>query len=225
MPESHRGTLSLLAGDNVGEVDAVEARLMRNLGSGDFQESRVDVGCASGCVDSAGRVFGRPFQNRRNAQAALVDAAFFVAAAGRFLHQPAVVAAIPNERVVGDAQVAKALSQFAELLIQQGDLQVIAAVLPSLLVKIFAAGKVDRRFLERPMRRRKPGDGEHRLGAILVLFQEVDRGVHADDGALSLDVLILAVAAQVGIDIEEVESGQPFIKARSARAGRAVGLH
>ena len=57
----------------------------------------------------------------------------FLLTAGGFNHQSAVVAAIPDEGVVGDSHVSKALTQLADLLIQQSNLKIVAAVFPASL--------------------------------------------------------------------------------------------
>ena len=169
---------------------------------------------------------GWPFEDRRHAQAALVDAALLGAASRRPLHQAAVVAAVENQRVFRDLETPQRFPQPADLLVKEGDLAEISGVI-LILVIVERGGVRDvlRQFLMRIMRRRKPGDDEHRLVSAMVLFQETDRLIHRDHAARSLDLLIAAVAAQVWVVVEKVEAREPLVEARPAGVGGAVGLH
>lgn len=57
-----------------------------------------------------------------------------------------------------------------------------------------------------------------------MLFEEVDRIIHQDDRALSLALLDLSHATQVGIVVEKVEADHPFIEAHATRIAGGVGL-
>ena len=70
----------------------------------------------------------------------------------------------------------------------------------------------------------KPGHGEHRLFAILVLAEELEGGIHGDYGARSLDAPVFSIVAEVGIVIEEVQPREPLVEPGSSGGSRAVGL-
>ena len=52
----------------------------------------------------------------------------------------------------------------------------------------------------------------------------LDGVVHRDDGALAFVLFVGAVVAEVGITVEEVESGKPVVEALSAGRGGAFFL-
>lgn len=57
-----------------------------------------------------------------------------------------------------------------------------------------------------------------------ILFKVLDGVVHRDDGALAFVLFVGAVVAEVGITVEEVESGKPVVEALSAGRSRAFFL-
>ena len=62
----------------------------------------------------------------------------------------------------------------------------------------------------------EPDDGEEGFVAGGIFAEEVEGGVHGDDGALSLVLGEGAVVAEVGIEVEEVEAGEPGVESLSA---------
>ncbi len=57
-----------------------------------------------------------------------------------------------------------------------------------------------------------------------MFFEVFDGMVHGEDGALSFEFFVGPVVAEVGIAVEEVESGDPVVEALSAGRGGAFFL-
>ena len=109
------------------EACAVEYRLVFwQWDAGQFQQCRVNVRRVAVHVRDAVRLdAGRPLNDRRHADSALVKAAFTrTQAAGRAPRNRAVVAAVPKHCVVGDAEFADAFSQFAKRCVHRRNLAV-----------------------------------------------------------------------------------------------------
>lgn len=103
MPEAHRfRALGGLPINEGGEVDAIEAGLVFDAGSGEGEDGGIDVGGDGWSGDCFWFEAGREFDEGGDAEAALVDGAFSLAAAGGFFDEAAVVGGVPEEAIVGD---------------------------------------------------------------------------------------------------------------------------
>lgn len=103
VPETHGfGTGGLFSVDERREVDAVELGLLVDSGIGDGKEGWVDVGGERGDRDGFRFEASGPFEEGGDTEAALVDGAFFGAAARAFGGESAVVGGIPKESVLVD---------------------------------------------------------------------------------------------------------------------------
>ena len=207
MPEAHGRTLGAFPGDHRRQIDAVEQWLMRDLGTGQGDKRGVQIGSERWRVDGLRLVLGRPFHHRGHSQATLEDAALLRPPPGGFRHKPAVVAAVKQQRVLRDAQLAQALPQFPNLLIQQRDLAKVAGLLGVLIVvKRGGIRQSLRQFRLRIVRRWKPGHGEDRFVALNVFTEKLNSGIHGDHRAGAFELPVFAVATQVRIIVEKVQA-------------------
>ena len=113
-----------------------------------------------------------PFDDAGHAQAAFPERALFAAqiAGGLRPFVAAVVAAIPEQRVVGDLQLAQRRAQPADAAIDGGDLAVVVLV----LLRQRAVGRLVRRQrLVRHVRGAKPHDRQERLARGGLLADEL----------------------------------------------------
>lgn len=76
----------------------------------------------------AGEAAG-PFEERRDAEAALVNGAFFGTAAGAFGDEASVVGGIPKEGILVNLKVAEGFAEFADLFVEEGDFLKVSGVL------------------------------------------------------------------------------------------------
>ena len=103
VPETHGlGTGGLFSVDERREVDAVEFGLLVDSGIGDGKEGWVDVGGERGDRDGFRFEASGPFEEGGDTEAALVNGAFFGAAARAFGDEASVVGGIPKESVLVD---------------------------------------------------------------------------------------------------------------------------
>ena len=225
-PKSHRLFTALgLAVEQRHEACAVEHRLVIWQGdAGQLEQRRVDVRRVGVHGRDAVRLDSRrPLDDRRHPDAALVQAAFArTQTAGRAFGDRAVVAAIPKHRVVGDAEFADAVSQFAQRGVHRRDLAVKMRRAVRLVgVHFFVFVHSDMRAVGVA----KPDHREERLVALGRLGDPVQREVGGDVRAFAVGLDHASVVAEERAVLVKIRAGKPVVESAVAGAGRAVGAH
>ncbi len=172
-PEAHAlGPLRHLAVEEGDEADAVEGRLVRHLDAQNIEEGGIDVRGVAGHVGNPGLGdAGGPLEDGGHPQPALVDAALSRAAAGGLHVEPAVVATVPEDGVLSDAEPRQFGAELAEGGVHPRDLAVEVLLLRGL------AGVELAELLGRPMGavgRAEPHDRQERLRPPRVLADELE---------------------------------------------------
>ena len=148
----------------------------------------------------------------------MVNGAFFGAAAGAFGDEASVVGGIPKEGILVNLKVAEGFAEFADLFVEEGDFLKVSGVFFS-----FVEFRIGGGFAMGIVRRGEPDHGKGGF-ALGVFFEVFDGAVHGDDGALAFVLSKLAVLAEIGIAVEEVESGEPVVKSLSSGRSGAFFL-
>ena len=226
LPEPHRlGPLLHPALDQRNKADAVQGpHLVGHAGLHDLHEGRIDVNHAGGNFRDGGPLdAGRPLDHGRNADAALPDVALAApqtpgdaVGVGLLRVDPAaVVAAEPDQRVVGNAQLPQAGAERPH-----------AAVNPHKLAEV---GRAARRLeirgqgLVGGVRAAEP-DGRQEGFFLVGHGADEFQGLgHDRIGAVAVDLHVLAVVAEGPIQVEPVRDRKPFIETKRARTERVGG--
>ena len=196
---------------------------------------REDVHRAGGEIRDPRHDAAWPFDDRRHAEAALVEVLLEAAQvaggvranAGMLravvdVGQAAVVAGEPDQGVVGDAEFAQALAEGADGAVHGHDFGVVR---PRGVVQRGEGRLVFRQGGERPVRRGVPDHREHGLPAFPLLRDVAERFRDQDFRRVALELLRHSVLTEDGVQVELVRVAQPVVEAQLARdcGGRLGG--
>ena len=217
------GARASFGGEEGFEADAVEGLDEAGVGEADdVGDGGEEVDGAGGMGGHAGFDDGGPLHDAGDAEAAFEDGAFVAAESaggvGFDFGEAAVVAVEDDEGVVGDAEVAKFLAEGADAAVHGDEFAVMVC---GGGVERGEGGFVGVAGFEGGVRAAVPEDGEEGfLGGML--FGDELEGLGDDDfGGIALEFFGGAVAAEVGVAVDEVGGGEVFVEAES---GGAAGV-
>ncbi len=204
-------------GEERFEADAVEGLDEAGVGEADdVCDGREEVDGAGGMGGDAGFDDGGPFHDAGDAEAAFKDGAFVTAEAaggvGFDFGEAAVVAVEDDEGVVGDAEVAEFLAEGADAAVHGDE---FAVVIGGGGVERGEGGFVGVAGFEGRMGAAVPEDGEEGFPGGVLFGDELEGFGDDDFGGIALEFLGGAVAAEVGVAVDEVGGGEVFVEAES----------
>ena len=226
MPESDRpGSLRHCAVDQRQNINSVDRQiLVGNLNPEKFHDGGIDVaGNGRHVGDRRLANAGWPFDDAGHPDTAfpklpLVAAQMAVGAKCIRLHSvihPSTIITIePNHCVIGDAELAKSLTQRPHTPIHAHHLAIVRRATCRL--------KIRGRWGKRHMRASKPDDSKKWFLFLGISFDELKGLGHDGIGAVTLDFRRLTIAAECPVGVEPVGNREPLIEAEVARMQRVT---
>lgn len=183
--------------------------------SGVFWVEKVDEN--SGLSRTETQSEGGNSHDARNTEPAFIDLAFVSPkiphGGGLHFGEAPVVAAKPNEGVVGNLEVTKSLAKSAHGAVEGDE---FAVVVLTALIEILEGGDVFFAGFKRKMGRAIPNDSEERLLIGGLLFDELQGFIDNDSRGVALELMNTFGSSHERIEIEEVGDRHPFLESEAS---------